>query len=79
MWWFISKYKNYSVQVTVNGQKKTCNFRDIGNYPAIFTGGGVFTTSDEDLIAALQAHPKYAGDYELIAQGKNSQELMKAL
>lgn len=30
----------------------------------------MFTTDDPDIIAALQAHPKYAGDYQLIEGGK---------
>jgi len=30
----------------------------------------MFTTDDPDVIAALQAHPKYAGDYQLIERGK---------
>lgn len=70
MWYFVSKYKNYSLQVTIEGVKQTINFRDIGNYPAAFAGGGIFETDDEDIIAALQAHPKYAGDYKYIEGGK---------
>jgi len=40
MWTFISKYKNYSLQVTIEGVKRTINFRELGDYPAVFRGGG---------------------------------------
>jgi len=70
MWYFISKYKNYSLQVTIEEVKHTVNFREIGNFPAVFAGGGIFETDNEDLSDALRAHPKYAGDYEQIAPGK---------
>lgn len=70
MWTFISKYKNYSIQVEVGEVKKTVNFSDIGAHPQIFSGYGAFTTDDSDLINALRSHSLYAGDYQSITPGK---------
>lgn len=53
MWYFVSKYKNYSLQVTVEDVKHTINFRDIGNYPEAFASGGIFSTEDEDIANAI--------------------------
>lgn len=53
MWYFVSKYKNYSLQVTIEGVKQTINFRDIGNYPEAFANGGIFSTEDEDVANAI--------------------------
>ncbi len=64
MWYFISKYKNYSLQVTIEEVKHTINFRDIGNYPTFFAGGGIFETEDEDIANALIALPVCAALYE---------------
>jgi hypothetical protein len=71
MWYFISRYKNYSTQVMVDGVKVTVNFRELGKYPTTFENAGVFQTNDEALASALRAHPKYAGDYELLTPGKD--------
>lgn len=70
MWYFISKYKNYSLQVTIEDVKQTVNFLPYGTDITIFQDHGYFTTEDETLAEAIRAHPKYAGDYELIAAGK---------
>lgn len=71
MWTFISKYKNYSIQVLVNDEKRTVNFIPYGSDITLFKEDhGFFTTNDDDLAEAIREHSKYAGDYQLIEVGK---------